>query len=116
MLTKISQKHTNLMKKKKKSLYNKGITEIEHGSFTPLVMSGTEGMGGECKKFYSPLVEMFRSRISTDCNVTVAWIKRQIRFSLITLIGICLRDSRSIFSSNSLEQSLSGDVTSVNLF
>ena len=52
MLTKISQKHTNLMKKKKKSLYNKGITEIEHGSFTPLVMSGTEGMGGECKKFY----------------------------------------------------------------
>ena len=104
------------MKKKKKSLYNKGITEIEHGSFTPLVMSGTEGMGGECKKFYSPLVEMFRSRRRTDCNITETWIKRQIRFSLITLIGICLRDSRSIFSSNSLEQSLSGDVTSVNLF
>ena len=64
------------MKKKKKSLYRKRIIEIEHGSFTQLVMSGTEGMGGECKKFYSPLVEMFRSRRSTDCNITVAWIRR----------------------------------------
>ena len=42
-----------LNEKEKKRLYNERITEIEHGSFTPLVMSATGGMGQECKKFYT---------------------------------------------------------------
>ena len=35
--------------REKKKLYNKRILQIEHGTFTSLVMSATGGMGWECK-------------------------------------------------------------------
>ena len=44
--------------KEKKRTYNIRILQVEHGSFTPLVMSVTERMSCECKKFYSCLAEM----------------------------------------------------------
>ena len=61
----------------KKSLYNERIIEIEHGSFTPLVMSATSGMGRECKKFYSRLTEMISSKRGIVYSITVAWIRRK---------------------------------------
>ena len=41
--------------REKKKLYNERILQIEHRSFTPLVMLATGGMGRECKKFYARL-------------------------------------------------------------
>ena len=41
--------------KEKKKYYNERITQIEHGSFTPLVLSATGGMSKECQTFYVPL-------------------------------------------------------------
>ena len=32
----------------KKRLYSKGVLDIEHGTFTPLVFTATGGMGKEC--------------------------------------------------------------------
>ena len=82
--------------------------KIEHGSFTPLVMSAAGGMGQEWKKILRS-AEMINSKRGTDYNITVAWLRKTITFSLIKTIGICLRGSRSIVCSDSLEQSLSGD-------
>ena len=36
--------------------------QIEHGSFTPLVMSVTGGMSRECRKFYVRLSEMISEK------------------------------------------------------
>ena len=44
-----------LNKKEKKRLHNERVIEIEHGSFTPLTMSATGGMGRECKKVFFKL-------------------------------------------------------------
>ena len=96
-----------LNEKEKKRLYNERIIEIEHGSFTPLVMSATGVMGRECKKFYSHLAEMISLKRGTGYKIIVAWIIRKITLSLIKLI--CLRGSLPISCSDSLEQSLSGD-------
>ena len=74
-----------------------------------MVMSATGGMGQEWKKFYSWLAETISSKRGTGHNITVAWIRRKITFSLITSIAICLLGSCSIFCSDSLEQSLNGD-------
>ena len=64
--------------KEKKKTYNERILQVEHGSFTPLVMSATGGMSRECKKFYSRLVEMICKKRKTNCNVTITWIQRKI--------------------------------------
>ena len=44
--------------KEKKKMYNERVMQIEHGSFTPLVMSATGGMCREFHKFYARLSEL----------------------------------------------------------
>ena len=50
-----------LNEKEKKRLYNERIMQVEYGTFTPLVMSATGGMGRESSKltgtFYSSWLE-----------------------------------------------------------
>ena len=98
-----------LNEREKKKLYNERILQIEHGSFTPLVMYATGGMGRECKKFYARLTEMIRYKGGTSYSVIAAWVRRKITFSLTKSIGMCLRGSRSLIYNDALEKSLSGD-------
>ena len=37
----------------KKRMYNQRVTDIEQGTFTPLIFTTTGGMGEECKKYQS---------------------------------------------------------------
>ena len=37
----------------KKRHYNERVTAVKNGTFTPLVLSATGGMGRECKTFYT---------------------------------------------------------------
>ena len=94
---------------KRKKLYNKRILQIEHGNFTPLVMSATGEMGRECKKFYARLAEMISHKRGTSYSVTASWVRRKITFSLIKSIGMCLPGSRSVFYNDALEKSLNED-------
>ena len=94
---------------KEKKLYNERILQIEHGSFTPLVMSATGGMGRECKKFYARLAEMISFKRGTGYSIIAAWVRRKITFSLIKSTGMGLRRSRSVFYNDAVEKSLSGD-------
>ena len=97
MQTELSKAY-EINEKEKKKRYNERSLQVEHGSFTLLVMSATEGMSRECKKFYSRLAEMICKKSKTNCNVTIISIRRKIQFSLIKSIGIYLRGSRSFFS------------------
>ena len=38
--------------------------QIEHGSFTPVVMSATGGMSKECQRFYFHLLEMISENVT----------------------------------------------------
>ena len=95
--------------REKNKLYNERILQIELGSFTPLVMSATVGMGREYKKFYARLAEMISYKRGTSYSVMAAWVRRKITFPLIKSIGIILRESRSVFYNDALEKSLSGE-------
>ena len=99
-----------IKEKEKKKTYNECILQVEHGSFTPLVMLATGGMSCEWKKFYSHLAEMICKKRKTNYNVTIMWIQRKMAFSLIKSIGICIRGSCSVFKNDNLEMSL-GRVT-----
>ena len=65
-------------------------------------MSATGGMARECSKFYSRLSEMIAEKRDQPYSVITSWIRRKISFSLIRSIGMCIRGSRSVTSSNHL--------------
>ena len=57
----LSKTH-QLNEKEKKRLHNERIILIEHGTFTPLVMSATGGIGRESSTFYSRLSELISEK------------------------------------------------------
>ena len=99
MQRKNSQKHINLMKKRRLNMAHS----------TPLLMSATGGMGQESSKFYSQLLELISEKRESSYSIVATWIRRKIIFALIKSIGMCLRGSRSVFHREKLEQSIKDD-------
>ena len=58
------QKNINSTKKIKKikKNYNERILEVEHSSFTPIVMSAYGGIGKEGSKFFNRLAELLAEK------------------------------------------------------
>ena len=88
--TQIYRLHEN----EKKRLYNQRVTEIEQGTFTPLIFTTTGGMGEECKKYHSRLAELISLKKGECYSKTMAWIKAKISFSIIRSALLCLRGTR----------------------
>ena len=59
------EKCYEINEKEKKEHYNEKVHNMEHGSFTPLVMSGSGGFGRECKHFYVNLLEKIAEKRPT---------------------------------------------------
>ena len=75
-----------LNEKEKKCLYNEQIMQVEHSTFTPLLMSATGGMGQESSKFYSQLLELISEKRESSYSIVATWIRRKIIFALIKSI------------------------------
>ena len=45
--------HYRMHENEKKRMYSKRVTEIEQGTFTPLIFTTTGGMGNECLIYHS---------------------------------------------------------------
>ena len=67
----------------KKRQYNEQILEVEHGSFTPLVMRALSGMGRDASKFYSRLSESIAEKRKEQYSVIKNWISQKISFALV---------------------------------
>ena len=78
--------------KEKKKTYNERILQVEHGSFTPLVMSATGEMCRDCKKFYSSLAEIICEKRKTNYNVTITWIRRKKSHLFALIVEACTFD------------------------
>ena len=98
-----------LNEKEKKRLYNERIMQVEHSTFTRLVISATGGMGRESSKFYSRLSELISKKRESIYNIVATWIRRKIIFALTKSMGMCLRGSRSDFRREKFEQSIKHD-------
>ena len=96
--------------KQKKKTYKECMPQIEHGCFTPLVMSMTRGMSPEFQKLYSRPAKMICKKRKTNYNVKITSIRRKIAFSFIKSIEICIRGSCLAFQNDNLEMSLSEDL------
>ena len=103
------KKYYELNEKEKKRAYAERVLQVGHGSFTQLVFSAIGGMGRETTKFYSLLAEILADKKNTQYSFMMAWLKRQIVFSLINSVAMCIRGSRSCRSNELLDSLDRGD-------
>ena len=83
--------------REKERQYNARILEVEHGSFTPLVMTALDGIRMDASKFYSCLSESIAKKRKKRYRVIKNWISRKISFALVNCVCMCVRGSGSIY-------------------
>ena len=63
------------MKKRRNKTTSNKILQIEHGTFTPLVISIYESLGRACTKFYSKFAELLSDKHKQSKSLTVNWLE-----------------------------------------
>ena len=76
-------------------LFITGCREVEHASFTPLVMSATGGLAKEATTFYKRLASMLSHKWDHSYSSTLRWLRCRLNFSLLRSSIQALRGSRS---------------------
>ena len=79
----------------KKREYGQRIREIEHGVFTPLVLSTTGGMGREATTFYRRLADMTALKRQQPYSTVMRWLRCRLSFASLRASIMCIRGSRS---------------------
>ena len=79
----------------KKRLYSKRVLDIEHGTFTPLVFTTTDGMGKEYLMYHSRLAQLIAIKKGEQYAKTISWIRTRTSFALLRSALVCLRGSRT---------------------
>ena len=81
------KKHENI----KKQAYEQRIREMEHGTFTPLVLAATGGMAREAEIFYKRLASLLADKRNNNYNSTLSWLRCRLSFSLLRSAIRCIR-------------------------
>ena len=81
--------------KEKKRQYEQRVLEVEHGTFTLLVMSATGGMAPIATTFYSRLASMISEKNGLPYSQVIAWIRCKISFALLRTSIMCIRGERN---------------------
>ena len=81
--------HSTLLRLIKRQ-YEQRLREVEHASFTPLVLSATGGMAKEATVFYKRLAHRLSSKWDQPYNKTLFWLRGRITFSLLRSAIQCI--------------------------
>ena len=79
----------------KKRKYNSRVTEIEQGTFTPLVFTRTRGMADECLRYHSRLAELLSAKKQESYATTISWVRAKVSFAALRSELLYLRGSRT---------------------
>ena len=79
----------------KKRKYNSRVTEIEQGTFTPLVFTTTGGMADECLRYHSRLAELLSAKKQESYATTISWVRAKVSFAILRSALLFLRGSRT---------------------
>ena len=96
-----SNRHTDLQsvyrkhEQIKKRAYEQRIREVEHSTFSPLVLSATGGLAGEANIFYKRLASMLASKWDHSYSSTLCWLRCRLSFSLLRSSIQAIRGARS---------------------
>ena len=84
-----------ILENEKKRKYNSSVTEIEQGTFTPLVFTTAEGMADECLRCHSRLAELLSAKKQESYATTISWVRAKVSFAILQSALLCLRGSRT---------------------
>ena len=90
-LSAVYRKHENL----KKRAYQQRVCEVEHASFTPLVLSLTGGLGGNARVCLKRLATLLSNKWDSPYSQTIAWMRVQLSFALLRSSIQCICGARS---------------------
>ena len=79
----------------KKRAYEQRVREVEHASFTPLVLSASGGMAREATNFYKNLASKLAMKWNQSYSTTISWLRCRLTFSLLRSAIQCIRGSCS---------------------
>ena len=79
----------------KKRVYDQRIREIEHATFTPLVLSSTGGLGQATTTTYKRLASLLSTKRKQTYSTTMGWIRCRLSFSLLHSAIMCIRGAQS---------------------
>ena len=79
----------------KKRAYAQRVREIEHSSFTPLVLSASGGFASEATNFYKRLASRLADKWDQPYSLTMNWLRCTISFALLRSAVQCIRGTRS---------------------
>ena len=82
-------------KNQKKWAYDQRIREMEHATFTPLVLSATGGLARQAAVFYKRLASLLSSKINQPYCKTINWLRCRLSFALLRSAIQCIRGARS---------------------
>ena len=75
--------------------YNQRIREVEHATFTPLVMSTTGGLSRQAAAFYKRLASLLSSKNNQPYCRTINRLRCRLSFALLPSAIQCIRGARS---------------------
>ena len=87
----VARCHENI----KRRAYGQRVREVEHASFTPIVMSATGGLAPEVTTFYRRLASLLASRWGDDYSVVMGWLHCSLSFSLLRSAIVCVHGACS---------------------
>ena len=96
-----SNRHTQLSacyrkhEQEKKRAYEQRVREVEHATFTPLVMAATGGLANEANIFYKRLASKLALKWDTPYSSTLCWLRCHLSFSLLRSSIQAIRGARS---------------------
>ena len=82
--------------KEKKKLYNERVITVEHGSFTPVVLSAFGGFGFESSIFVSKLIEKLALKKGMEKSFVANFVRTKISFELVRSQVACIRGARKM--------------------
>ncbi len=69
--------------------------EVEHATFTPLVLSATGGMANEARHFYKRIASCLATKWDQPYSCTPSWLRCRLTYSLLRSVIQYLRGARS---------------------
>ena len=83
----------------KKREYMERVLEVEHASFTPLIIGTNGGMGDECQRFVSALSSKLAEKQNEKYSDIISWLRIRLSIEVIRSTLLCVRGSRTPFRS-----------------
>ena len=71
--------------------YGQRVREVEHATFTPIVLAATGGLAHEATVFYKRLASFLATKWGDDYSVVLGWLRCCLSFSLLRSAIQCIR-------------------------